>query len=149
MAILSRQVLSDTGIEWNIVSEPIKAAGWYGRTTGLHTMSFTLRNFVGRVYVVATLENSPEDADRNGGWFPICIGTSEVPWIEFPTVADSNKPVLPISKHGYQTTGTFCDTFFGNFTYLKVGLDRDYLTTTPESADTISVGKLETVLLNF
>lgn len=150
MAILSKQVLSDSGTEWNKLSAPIEAAGWFGRTPGLHTLSFTVRNFVGRIYVLATLENDPALADRNQGWFPIYIGGDTVPWVEFPTAADkASRPPLTTSKHGYQTTGTFCETFFGNFTYLKVGFDRDYLTTKPVTADTIAVGKVEQVLLNF
>lgn len=153
MAILSRQILSDTGTEWNKLSDPIKAAGWYGRTPGLHTISFTMRNFVGRIYVLATLENTPEKADANNGWFPINLVGNSVPWLQLPTPDDSVKVVLPTSKYGYQSTGTFCETFFGNITYLKVGIDRDYLKDsskeTIDDADKYSVGRLEQVLINF
>lgn len=149
MTILSRQVLSDTGTEWNKLSEPVKAAGWYGRTAGMHTIAFTLRNFVGRIYILATLENSPEEADANNSWFTIQMVGTCYQWIEFPTARDKDKPTLPVSMHGFQTTGTFCETFVGNFTYIKVGMDRDALTTTPQTADHTAVGKLESVMLNF
>lgn len=166
MPILSTPVLSDTGSNWNGLSDPIKAAGWYGRTNGLHTISFTLRDFVGRIYVVATLENSPEDADANNSWFPIQLAGTSCPWIEFPVKADQDKPAENTSLYGFQTTGTFVDTFMGNFTYIKVGYDRDYLGKTPEdfedvdsSGDTasgafnipelIAVGRIEQVLINY
>lgn len=149
MAILSKVALSDTGVEWNKLSDPIEASGWYGRTSGLHTISFTLSKFVGRLYVLATLENSPEEADKNKGWFPIVLGGS-VPWIEFPIAGDM-RPAL--GKYGVQTSGTMVETFFGNFTYLKVGLERDHLkdssALTIDESDKQSVGRIEQVLLNF
>lgn len=155
MAILSRTVLSDTGTNWNMVSEPLRAAGWYGRTPGLHTISFTLRNFVGRIYVLATLENSTEAADANNGWFPIYMaGVESVPWVQFPPQdAQNTQPVFPTQRYGTQTTGTFCETFFGNFTFLKAGIDRDYLkdsaTNIIDDNDKYAVGKLEQILINF
>lgn len=155
MAILSRTVLSDTGNNWNKLSDPIKAAGWYGRTPGLHTMSFTLRNFVGRVYVLATLENSPEAADVNGGWFPIYLTSNDdAPWVQLPAQSTINTvSFAPGLVYGAQTTGTFCETFFGNFTYIKAGIDRDYLkdsaTHVIEPSDGYAVGNLEQILMNF
>lgn len=149
MALVSKQALTDTGTKWNVLGDAIPAAGFYGRTSGLHTMAFTLRNFVGRIYVVATLENSVAEADANNGWFPIHIGGNDnSPWIEFP-----GHTAPGTGLYGYQTSGTFCETFFGNFTYLRVGVDRDYLkdsATMPIStADNASVGKIETVLVNY
>ncbi len=166
MPILSKTVLSDTGSQWNGLSDPIKAAGWYGRTNGLHTISFTLRNFVGRIYVVATLENSPEEADANESWVPIKLAGTDCPWIQFPVGDDANKTPSIEGLYGYQTTGTFVDTFIGNFTYIKVGFDRDYLGPTQEDFDEqtqtsdtassafsipelIAVGRIEQVLINF
>lgn len=151
MAILSKQVLSDTQEDWNVLSDPIKAAGWYGRTNGLHTLSFTLRNFVGRIYLMATLENTPEEADANNSWFPVCIGGGDTAWVEFPMTGDEDRGALPSSMYGFQTTGTFCETFIGNVTYIKVGMDRDYLSTQdPHTNSQIdAVGRLEQVLINF
>ena len=149
MSILSRLVLADTGANWNALGEPIPAAGYYGRTSGLHTMSFTVRNFVGRIYVVATLENTVQDADANDGWFPIFIGGNDnSPWVEFPPVYAPGTGL-----YGKQTTGTFCETFFGNFTYIRAGIDRDYLKDSSKfpitEGDKQSVGNVQTVLINF
>lgn len=132
MAILTKTVMTETGQAWDLESEPVAAAGLMGMTTGLHTMSFTLHNFVGRICVVATLENTPEEADANDGWFPIDIGTDCKPWVEFPVdcTFDYQKPGVTIP----QTTGTFCETFIGNFTYFKVGMYRSYIK--PDSAVT-------------
>lgn len=149
MGILSKQVLSGTGTDWNKLGDPIPAAGYYGRTSGLHTMAFTLRNFVGRIYVLATLENTIADADKNNGWFPIHIGGNDnSPWIEFPPVYAPGTGL-----YGVQTSGTFCEAFFGNFMYIRAGMDRDYLKDSSKSeitpADKQSVGSLESILVSY
>lgn len=149
MGILSRQVLTGTGKNWNKLGDAIPAAGYYGRTSGLHTMAFTIRNFVGRIYVLATLENTVADADAHDGWFPIQIGGNDnSPWIEFPPVYAPGTGL-----YGVQTSGTFCETFFGNFMYIRAGVDRDYLKDSSKNTitegDMLSVGSIETVLVSF
>ena len=63
---------------WDEQSTPMASGGYYGSTTGLHTISFTLREFTGRIYVLATLASNPTDQD----WFPIKFKES-CKWIYF------------------------------------------------------------------
>ena len=150
--ILSTQILSDTGVSWNIESTPIKAAGFYCKNPPQHTVSFSLNNFVGRFYILATLENSIQEADTNNGWFPIYIDQDSTnPYLEFPL--QKNKLTPSTGLYGYQTTGTFCQTFIGNFTFVKVQIKRDYLkdstTQSITASDNVSTGKVSSVLINF
>ena len=150
--ILSTLMLSDTGVSWNIESTPVKAAGFYGKTPPLHTVSFSLNNFVGRFYILATLENTVKEADDNNGWFPIILDhVNSTSYIEFPLEKDKLKPSLGL--YGYQTTETFCQTFVGNFTFIKVQLQRDYLKNSAiqpiSSSDQTSVGRISAAHINF
>ncbi|AUS02997.1 hypothetical protein NVP2275O_416 [Vibrio phage 2.275.O._10N.286.54.E11] len=64
-------MMPDTGTDWNYQGDAVEAAGFYGITTGSHTVAISTQVFVGRVYLMGTLENTPEDADKNDGWFVI------------------------------------------------------------------------------
>jgi len=150
--ILSTQILSDTGTTWNIFGTPVKAAGFYGKNPPLHTVSLTCNNFVGRFFIYATLENTISDADTNNGWFPIYLDPDNgTEYLEFPLEKDKLKASTGI--YGYQTSETFCQTFVGNFTFVKVLIQRDYLKNSAlqpiTSSDTNSVGKISQVLINF
>jgi len=91
--------------ELNYTSDSVKGDGYYGYADGLQTMSFHVTGFTGRVYLEATLMESPQETD----WFIIDLD-QENPYIEFTDQT--------------ATTGT---TFQGNFVYLRVRIDRSYL----------------------
>lgn len=91
--------------ELSYTSDTVKGDGYYGFADGLHTMSFHVSNFTGRLYVEATLLENPTESD----WFLISLDT-EHDYLEFE---DETK-----------TVGT---SFQGNFVYLRVRIDRDYL----------------------
>ncbi|WEM33286.1 hypothetical protein EJP02_225 [Escherichia phage EJP2] len=129
---------------WNEVSLPLAAGGYYGSTTGLHTIAFTLRQFVGRIYVEATLSSNPEEAD----WFPIKFTESCRYYMEFTDtrIYDENRDNF-IEESG--ATGTFAETLVGNFTYLRVGIERNYISIDPTEYQKRKGGKLEEVQINF
>ena len=91
--------------ELTYTSDPVKGDGYYGFADGLHTISFHVVNFTGRIHLEATIVESPEEID----WFPIDLDTI-TPYIEL-----NNQTI---------TKGT---SFEGNFVYLRVKIDRDYL----------------------
>lgn len=91
--------------ELNYTSQSVKGDGYYGFSDGLHTMSFHVINFTGRIHLEATLLESPTDND----WFPIDLDTI-TPYLQF--------------SQGTATVGT---SFEGNFVYLRVKVDRSYL----------------------
>lgn len=134
---------SNNDYYWNEKSQALAAGGYYGSTTGLHTIAFTLRSFVGRISVQATLSSTPEESD----WFPIQFSCCK-DYIEFTDTRiydpDTNSTYV---SHG--TTGTFADSVTGNFTYLRICIDRDYISTNPTEVQKNLAGKLEEVLINF
>lgn len=91
--------------ELSYTSNPVKGDGYYGFADGLQTMSFHFSNFTGRLWVEATLMETPTESD----WFHIDL--------------DIDVPFLEMEAH----TGTVGTSFQGNFVYLRVRIDRDYL----------------------
>lgn len=135
---------TNNDFHWNEVSLPLAAGGYYGSTTGLHTIAFTLRQFVGRIYVEATLASNPEEED----WFPIKFTESCRYYMEFTdtSIYDENRNNF-IEESG--VTGTFAETLVGNFTYLRVGISRNYISIDPTEYQKRKGGKLEEVQINF
>ena len=74
--------------------ENIKADGYYGYTDGLHTISFKLNGFKGRIFIEGTLESSPTAND----FFPLQL-SGNTDYIEKTST----------------TTETLGKTFYGNF----------------------------------
>ena len=53
--------------EMTYTGEKFQGDGYYGFSDGLHTMSFHVVNFTGRIHLEATIVENPTDDD----WFPI------------------------------------------------------------------------------
>lgn len=133
-------MMSDTSNKVNVIGDKIRAASYFGRNNGLHTISVTYSNFVGEFKIQATLSLTPTEND----WFDINlqsknadIGTS----IRFPL-----DPANPTGRNG--DSGIMAFTFLGQFTYLRAVLNRDYLgTITPLAIP--ALGQINKVLLAF
>jgi len=91
--------------ELTYTSEKTKGDGFYGYADGLHTMSFHYKNFTGRVHVQATIVEDPTETD----WFSIGL-TDSTDYYQFT-----------------DESGTVGSTFQGNFVWIRVKVDRDYL----------------------
>jgi hypothetical protein len=91
--------------ELNYTSDAVKGDGYYGFADGLHTMSFHVNNFTGRIHLEATIVENPAETD----WFPIDL--------------DNLTAYLQFTAQTI-TKGT---SFEGNFVYLRVKVDRAYL----------------------
>jgi|AGFT01.1.fsa_nt_gi hypothetical protein len=135
---------SNDNYYWNEVTQNLPAGGYWGSTTGLHTIAFTLREFVGRIYVEATLASDPQEED----WFPIKFTESCKYYMEFTDtrIYNSNTGAL-MTKHG--VTGTFAESLTGNFTYLRVGIDRNYISHDPSDFQKRMAGKIEEIQINY
>lgn len=94
--------------ELNYTGPAIKGDGYYGFADGLHTASFHVRNFTGRIWLQATLVDEPTEND----WFNIQL-TVATPYFEF--------------DHGTECRGS---TFTGNFVWVRTVIDRSYLMST-------------------
>ena len=103
----------------NLVGEPVKADGWYGHVTGLHTVVIQVINFKGRIHLDASLELNPNDGD----WFPVQL-TDETSYLQFPV-----NPLIPTGDfNSGGDTATIGVTFKINALWLRARLDRSYLT---------------------
>ena len=115
--LTNQNALSYTG-------DAAKGDGYYGYNDGLHTASFHVSNFIGRLWLEASLAEQPTAND----WFPIQL-TSTTLYQEYTT----------------QTTDTIGVTFTGNFVWIRAKVDRSYLTA--PSYNVTQHGRLEKVVL--
>ncbi len=137
-------MMTNTGTNWNLVGEPVRADAYYGYTDGLHTVQVIYQNLVGGFGIQATLALDPKPED----WFWIKLnpnGDVNTPFIPFPI-----DPLAPTGQNGGDT-GSMAVTFWGNFVYLRAVLSRDYIQ--PVNIDTVwqnwQFGQIDTVLLSL
>jgi hypothetical protein len=113
-------MLTNTGTNWNVIGDPIRADAYYGYTDGLHTVQVVYQNFVGGFGIQGTLALNPQPED----WFWIKLnpnGDVNTPFITYPI-----DPLAPTGQNGGDT-GTMAITFVGNFVFLRAVVTREYL----------------------
>lgn len=113
-------LLSNTGENLNVIGEKVNVDYSYGNVNSKYTISISVMNFTGRVFIEGTLETNPQESD----WFPIHLN-GMIPYIEFP-----NAPTIHSGTTEIQTF-----QFEGKFSFLRARLDRSYL----EYANNISL----------
>jgi len=101
----SSTVILTNKAEMSYTGDKARGDGFYGYSDGLHTVSFHVNNFTGRIWLQATLLDSPTEAD----WFNIALATAT--------------EYLQIDG----TSATEGVTFVGNFVYVRAKIDRTYL----------------------
>lgn len=137
MSKQSVTVLTDTGYNLNVTSEPARADGYFGYKDGLHSISWTLENFTGRIYLEASLASQPTDND----WFAISLDGCN-PYREYPL-----KPLEPTGSSGDTMVDAY--TFQGNFLWVRVRIDRSYIVPQPVTdSEKEQLGSVAKVLLN-
>lgn len=138
-AIMSKSsisILQNTQGMLNLTGEPVRADGWYGHSDGLHTVAIYLNNFQGRIYFEASIATQPIEED----WFPIPVDGGK--YLSFP-----QNPLAPTGNLG--DSGTLGFNLIGNFTWLRVRVDRSYIVPEPTGRDQIdALGYVDRVLLN-
>lgn len=81
-----------------------KGTGYYGISSGLHTVTFTVTpTYVGTVTMQATLASAPVDTD----WFEV----------------DNTKTSYVYNQSNNTTTSTVATTFTGNFTWIRAKVE--------------------------
>ena len=98
--------------ELNYTGPAIKGDGFYGFADGIHTVSFHVKNFVGRIWLQGTIADNPTEDD----WFTLGLSVS-TPYLEYDNASDCRG-----------------STITGNFVYLRVLVDRSYLQSTEYEA---------------
>ena len=115
-----------------------RADGYYGQTDGLHTISATLTNFVGRLRIDASLAREPTESD----WFPIYL-TSGNPYRQYPVTSN------PSGSNGVGDTVTEAWTFRANVLWIRARIDRSYLDPVPVEYSSADHGVVDKILLNL
>jgi hypothetical protein len=137
-------MMANTGTQWNVFGEPVKADAYYGYTDGIHTVQVIYQNLVGGFGLQGTLALDPKPED----WFWIKInpmGDINTPYIPFPI-----DPFAPTGANGGDT-GSMATSFIGNFVFLRAVLTRDYIQPTPQTPNwnTWQYGQIDKVLLSL
>jgi hypothetical protein len=112
----SINILGSTGTDMNTTSNTVKGDSFYGYSDGWHTVQVVYSQYVGRFHVEASLATTPTDTD----WFPIK-----------PEVTNGTEFSAGLSYVQFNTNnpgdGAEAYTFRGNFTYLRVRMDRGHV----------------------
>lgn len=125
--------------EISYTSVPIRVDFYSGVTQNLHTISVSVNDFLGRIYIEGTLNADLSAAD----WFPIYL-TSGTPYRQYP--------VNPNNPNGNNNGDTKTEgfTFRANLLYIRAKVDRDYLTSSLGTTyDPLIYGRVERILLNI
>ena len=134
--MFSVTLLDSTTTEINVTGIKQKGAGFSNTIGCNHTVSISVANFIGRVYIEGSLASDPSDDD----WFPIKL-VGNLDYIQFPR--NQNFP----TGAGGGDTGVVAYSFSGNYIWVRARLDRDYLIPFPQS--TQYVGAIRYILLNY
>jgi hypothetical protein len=116
-------------------SDKVKADGYYGQTDGLHTVSVSVANFVGRIHIEGSLETDPAEGD----WFPIYL-TSGNSYREYPI-----NSAAPTGSNNI----TEAWTFRANILWIRARVDRSALSPVPSSYSSSQHGTVTKILLNL
>tara|TARA_R110001592_G_scaffold307593_1_gene581385 strand:- start:119 stop:505 length:387 start_codon:yes stop_codon:yes gene_type:complete len=122
--------MGSTGTTMNQTSAELKGDSFYGFSDGWHTIQIVYSQFIGRVHVEATLATTPTETDWFGIKPELTAGTEFAAGESFVQF-NSNAPGNVAEAY----------TFRGNFTYLRVRMDRAHVgdgTTYDTSYGTIS-----------
>jgi hypothetical protein len=133
--MISVTLLPTTVDQINVVGTKQKGAGYNNTLGNNHTVSISLANFTGRIYIQGTLSRDPQEGD----WFNIPV-VSGKDHIQFPL-----DRALPKGETG--DTGVFAYSFTGNYVWIRAKVDRTYLN--PPPTDSYFVGYVSKILLNY
>jgi hypothetical protein len=122
----------------NYSGNAVKGDGYYGQTDGVHTVSVSINNFVGRIHIEASLATNPTNTD----WFPIYL-TSGNSFKQYPVTG------TPSGSNGLGDTTTEAWTFRANILWIRARVDRSYLDPAPGQYVSADHGTVEKILLNL
>ena len=149
MSFKSIKIMEDTSSLWDLVGEKYESSGYFGQTTGLHTVGFSMNGFIGRFAIQATLATDPTEDD----WTSIILDGQELAYVQIDATE------LETWREGYQLTelvglsGTNAYTFSGNYTYVRAIMNRSSYIEDPTLPPNVPMdrdyGNIRQVLLNF
>jgi hypothetical protein len=134
--LCSFSLLDPMGEFISVVGNPVRAAGWYGPTAGLHSVSIRVLNFQGRVSVQATLALIPNDND----WFSV-LPEGAVYW-QYP------RPGFIVQPPSCGETSNIGFNFTCNAIWVRAKVDRSYFATGETPLQLQSLGNVDSILVN-
>ena len=111
--------------ELNYTGEKIPAAGYFGQTKGLHTISITVHNFKGRLSIQGSQALNPTEDD----WFVVPYPElyAAYPYIQYPRPVITCNPSIRNPNLRGNETSTIGFSFRVNCLWLRATVNRDYL----------------------
>jgi hypothetical protein len=129
-------LLPTTGNQLNVTGTRVKGAGYTNFGGATHTVQVTVNNFVGRIFIEASLATEPAESD----WFAVSLESDQA-FVQYPR--DPTRPTGLMQGD----TGTRAWDFVGNYVWVRARLDRTYLS--PQPQDPNLVGSVDQILLNY
>jgi hypothetical protein len=133
--MISVTLLTTTTDQLNVTGLKQRGAGYNNTVGNNHTVSISLSNFTGRIYIQGSLARDPGPLD----WFNIPIGNTAA-YVQYPL-----DPALPTGTTG--DTGNYAYSFSGNYVWVRAKVDRTYLV--PPPTNSYFVGEVLQILLNY
>lgn len=134
MAKQSIILMTSTAGLINVTGQAVKFAGYFGMSRGIGTCCWYMNNFVGRIYIEASLATNPTEKD----FFPIWL-EGQHPYTQYPF-----DPNAPTGEFGGDT-GIASFTFQANLVWIRARVDRSYI----PMVQTADVGIISQILLNY
>lgn len=134
--MFSVTLLDSTTTEINVTGTKQKGAGFSNTIGCNHTVSISVANFIGRIYIEGSLASDPTEQD----WFPIKL-RGNLDYLQFPL-----NPNAPTGANNGDS-GVTAWSFSGNYIWIRARVSRDYLRPYPQ--DTLYVGAVRYILLNY
>jgi hypothetical protein len=95
------------------ISDKVKGSGYYGGSSGFHTVQLQITDFVGRFEIQATLASEPIEAD----WFGVELGSNSNQVVD--TSGLSNDANITYIQYPTATTTVKTYNFTGNFIWIR------------------------------
>jgi hypothetical protein len=115
--ILSNQTHPDGSTVESLFGDKFKGDGYYGRSDGIHTVQWSLSNFVGSVKIQGSLSVDPQEDD----WFTVRLETSN----EFVVDTTGKVSTLLLNSLNYveSTSNSFTYNFVGNYVWVRARIE--------------------------
>ena len=95
-------------------SERVKGDGYFGGSDGLHTVSWSVSDFIGSMEIQGTLASNPAESD----WGTISLTDPNVRFV-IDTTGAASLSGIGISRYTIETTTTKTYNFTGNFVWIR------------------------------
>lgn len=115
--LLPNQSHLNDDIATAVVGEKFKGDGFYSRADGLHTVQWSITEFIGIITIQAALAVTPEDAD----WFRVNFATNNEYSVD--TTGLVSTAILNEINYFDETSGSFSYNFTGNYTWVRASIN--------------------------